>query len=49
VPGPDDVTFGLSPRFNALHLFKVPQRHSVSLVAPFAGAPRLSITGWLRR
>ncbi len=36
------------PTFNALNMFRVPQRHSVSIVAPFAGAPRLSITGWLR-
>lgn len=45
----DDVSLALAPRFNALHLFKVPQRHSVSLVSPFAGAPRLAVTGWLRR
>jgi len=44
-----DVVRALSPRHNAMHLFRVPQRHSVSLVAPFAGAPRLAITGWLRR
>jgi Rps23 Pro-64 3,4-dihydroxylase Tpa1-like proline 4-hydroxylase len=44
-----DVTKGLKPCFNAIHLFKVPQVHSVSLVTPFAGAPRLSVTGWLRR
>jgi Rps23 Pro-64 3,4-dihydroxylase Tpa1-like proline 4-hydroxylase len=36
------------PRFNALCLFAVPQPHSVSYVAPYAAAPRLSITGWLR-
>jgi SM-20-related protein len=34
------------PRFNALNIFLVPQMHAVSLVAPFAGGPRLSITGW---
>jgi SM-20-related protein len=39
---------GWAPRFNTLSLFAVPQLHSVSLVAPFAGAPRLSVTGWLR-
>lgn len=44
-----DVRRALAPRHNALHLFRVPQAHSVSLVAPFAGAPRLAITGWLRR
>lgn len=36
------------PAFNALNIFRVPQRHSVSIVTPFAGAQRLSITGWLR-
>lgn len=36
------------PAFNALNLFKVPQKHAVSVVAPFAGAARYSITGWLR-
>lgn len=44
-----DVTWGLKPRYNAIHIFRVPQLHSVSLVAPFAPHPRLSITGWLRR
>jgi SM-20-related protein len=43
-----DITRALKPCFNTLHLFKVPQVHSVSLVAPFAGAPRYAITGWLR-
>jgi SM-20-related protein len=42
------VTQGLTPAFNALNLFKTPQLHSVSAVAPFAGANRLSVTGWLR-
>ena len=36
------------PRFNALSLFRVPQRHHVGCVAPFAPKPRISITGWLR-
>jgi hypothetical protein len=36
------------PAFNALNLFSVPADHAVSVVAPFAGASRLSITGWLR-
>jgi Rps23 Pro-64 3,4-dihydroxylase Tpa1-like proline 4-hydroxylase len=34
------------PRFNSLSLFKVPQGHAVSLVAPWAGEPRLAVTGW---
>jgi SM-20-related protein len=34
------------PRFNSLLLFAVPTPHIVSYVAPYATAPRLSITGW---
>jgi Rps23 Pro-64 3,4-dihydroxylase Tpa1-like proline 4-hydroxylase len=37
-----------TPRFNALNIFTVPQRHSVSVVAPFAATERFSITGWFR-
>ena len=44
-----DLPLSLKPAFNAMHLFRVPQMHSVSYVAPFAGAPRYAITGWLRR
>jgi SM-20-related protein len=44
-----DVIRGLRPGFNAINLFSVPQVHSVSQVTAFAGAPRLSVTGWLRR
>ncbi|WP_428151410.1 2OG-Fe(II) oxygenase [Brevundimonas sp.] len=36
------------PSYNALNIFRVPQRHAVTFVAPFAVAPRLSITGWIR-
>lgn len=36
----------LLPRWNALSIFKVPQLHLVSLVSPWAGEDRLSITGW---
>lgn len=42
------VAEGYTPRFNALNLFRVPQRHCVSYVTPAAGAARYSITGWLR-
>jgi len=42
------VEEGYVPCFNALNIFKVPQVHLVSHVAPFANAKRLSITGWLR-
>jgi SM-20-related protein len=37
------------PSFNTLNLFAVPQPHSVSYVAPYAGAARISVTGWLRK
>jgi len=43
-----DVSRGFRPGFNVLTLFRTPQWHSVATVAPYAGAPRLSITGWLR-
>ena len=43
-----DVRRGYAPRFNVLTLFKVPLWHSVAPVAPYAAAPRLTITGWLR-
>ena len=36
------------PSYNALNIFSVPQKHSVSFVTPFAGANRYSITGWFR-
>jgi SM-20-related protein len=44
-----DVPLALKPGFNTIHLFRVPQMHSVSFVAPFAAVPRYAITGWLRR
>lgn len=43
-----DVVAGLRPRFNALNLFAVPQRHHVTYVPPFAPIGRFSITGWVR-
>ena len=36
------------PRFNSLFVFRTPQMHAVSYVAPYATKPRLSITGWFR-
>jgi len=44
----DHVSEAFTPKWNALNLFRVPQAHAVSFVAPFAGAARLSITGWVR-
>ncbi|MGH7019851.1 MAG: 2OG-Fe(II) oxygenase [Brevundimonas sp.] len=43
-----EVTESLVPAFDTLNVFRVPQSHAVSVVAPFAGAPRYSITGWWR-
>jgi SM-20-related protein len=43
------VAEAYAPAWNAINLFRVPQPHAVSCVAPFAGAPRLSITGWVRQ
>ncbi|MBL8271356.1 2OG-Fe(II) oxygenase [Steroidobacter sp.] len=42
------IAEGYAPKFNVLNLFRVPQTHNVSYVAPAAGQPRYSITGWLR-
>jgi len=42
------IAEGYVPKFNVLNLFRVPQKHSVSYVAPSATQPRYSITGWLR-
>jgi Rps23 Pro-64 3,4-dihydroxylase Tpa1-like proline 4-hydroxylase len=42
------VAEGYTPRFNALNLIRVPQRHAVSYVVPWAVEGRYSITGWLR-
>ena len=43
-----DIVQGFRPRFNSLNLFRVPQAHSVSFVAPFAPIGRYAVTGWLR-
>ncbi|MDO8910943.1 MAG: 2OG-Fe(II) oxygenase family protein [Phenylobacterium sp.] len=42
------VSEAYTPTFNALNIFRVPQQHAVTQVASFAGAERLSITGWIR-
>ncbi|HEX8570779.1 MAG TPA: 2OG-Fe(II) oxygenase family protein [Caulobacteraceae bacterium] len=44
----DHVAEGYTPAFNAINVFRVPQRHAVSFVTPAAAGPRLSITGWAR-
>jgi Rps23 Pro-64 3,4-dihydroxylase Tpa1-like proline 4-hydroxylase len=43
-----DVVSGYKPRFNTLNLLRVPQRHSVTFVPPFAPMGRFAITGWFR-
>jgi len=43
-----DVVAGFRPRFNAINLFAVPQKHNVSYVPPFAPVGRFAITGWFR-
>ncbi|MGA9581311.1 MAG: 2OG-Fe(II) oxygenase family protein [Allosphingosinicella sp.] len=48
-PGADGhVERAYTPAFNALNLFAVPQRHCVTLVAPFAESRRYSVSGWFR-
>lgn len=42
------ISSALTPRFNTLNLFAVPQIHSVSQVTSFANGQRISVTGWLR-
>ncbi len=39
---------GFRPRFNALNMFRVPQKHNVTYVPPFAPVARYAITGWFR-
>ncbi|GEQ99804.1 2OG-Fe(II) oxygenase [Iodidimonas gelatinilytica] len=43
-----DMDLAMMPRFNVLSIFTTDHIHSVGQVAPFATAPRLSITGWFR-
>lgn len=43
----DNISGAFTPRWNALNMFKVPQKHSVSMVTPGAQVDRLSMTGWL--
>jgi Rps23 Pro-64 3,4-dihydroxylase Tpa1-like proline 4-hydroxylase len=43
-----EVVRTLMPRFNSISIFRVPQDHCVSPVAPFATGARYAITGWFR-
>lgn len=36
----------ITPGFNSMALFAVPQQHAVSMVAPFTPTARFGITGW---
>ena len=47
-PGEDGRTEDFLPGWNTFNLFRVPQFHFVSFVAPYASAGRYSITGWMR-
>ena len=43
------VNEGYLPKFNALNLFRIPTRHAVSYVAPYAPRGRYSIIGWFKK
>jgi SM-20-related protein len=43
-----NVEEALKPIFNALHVFTVPQIHSVGFVTPYCQGQRFAITGWFR-
>lgn len=44
--GAGNIVETFLPRWNSLSLFRVPQTHQVTLVAPWAARPRHAITGW---
>ena len=43
-----DIEQGFLPRFNNLTIFDIDYLHTVTQISSFAGAPRLTITGWFR-
>ncbi len=43
-----DIEQAYKPTFNALNVFSIPARHSVSMVTPYSPGLRFSITGWFR-
>lgn len=45
-PSVDDRVEGLSPGYNRLDLFMVPQFHTVTAVTAAAPRPRLAVSGW---
>jgi SM-20-related protein len=44
----DNVEQALTPSFNTLNIFTIPQLHSVSMVSTYVTAERLAVTGWYR-
>jgi len=44
-----NIVESFAPRFNALNIFRVPQAHAVSFVAPYATGQRFGMTGWFHR
>ena len=48
IAGDGHVAEGYVPPFNSLNILRVPQAHSVSMVAPFTPVGRYSVTGWFR-
>jgi SM-20-related protein len=46
IDGAGTVLETFMPRWNSLSLFRVPQGHQVTLVAPWAARPRYAVTGW---
>ena len=47
-PDDDEHAVAWFPKFNVLNIFTVPQKHSVTMVSPFAAEQRYSLTGWFR-
>ncbi|TKB46271.1 2OG-Fe(II) oxygenase [Thalassotalea mangrovi] len=44
-----NIDKALIPSFNTMNIFRIPQRHAVQPVAPWAGDKRLSLLSWLHR
>lgn len=44
-----NIIEGFIPNFNTLNIFKIPQRHAVQQVTPFAAESRISLLSWLQR
>ncbi|RBP51103.1 2OG-Fe(II) oxygenase [Arenicella xantha] len=47
-PDKNDQAETWFPKFNALNIFTVPQKHAVTVVSPFATEERYALTGWFR-